>query len=173
MIDDNSSNQKPWIVPVLVAIIGATSTVAVAWINNPLTFSPPQEKERLEGESQRKRLEEESQRIEAQRKRLEEEAQRIEAETERLAKEVQQQRIIHLIKDWLENGKNEAFGNYNEQIVSKYTIGQYKERNLKTIKDLKKNNAYIKYYSPKLTPVSPLVVEGNQATIKLEIQEKY
>ena len=84
-----------------------------------------------------------------------------------------QEEAITLIKDWLDKGKNGAFGNYNEQIVLQYTTGKYQARNLKTIRDLKRDNSYLNYSPPRLTPVSSLVVKGNQATIKLNVQETY
>lgn len=33
MADSNSDNKQPWLVPVIVAVVGAISTVAVAWIS--------------------------------------------------------------------------------------------------------------------------------------------
>jgi hypothetical protein len=40
MADKDSSNNQSWVVPVVVAVIGAISTIAVAWLSRPLS-SPP------------------------------------------------------------------------------------------------------------------------------------
>jgi hypothetical protein len=52
MADKDSGDKQPWVVPVLVAIVGAISAVTVAWLNkpqqsatqatsSPQTISPP------------------------------------------------------------------------------------------------------------------------------------
>ena len=35
MADNDSSSKQPWLVPVIVAIVGTVGTVAVAWISKP------------------------------------------------------------------------------------------------------------------------------------------
>lgn len=41
MADNDSGNKQPWIIPVVVAIIGAFSAIAVAWINKPQQPAQP------------------------------------------------------------------------------------------------------------------------------------
>lgn len=41
MADNDSNNKQPWLVPVIVAIVGTVGTVAVAWINKPPQATPP------------------------------------------------------------------------------------------------------------------------------------
>lgn len=41
MADNDSNNKQPWLVPVIVATIGAVSTVVVAWLSKP-SPSPPE-----------------------------------------------------------------------------------------------------------------------------------
>jgi hypothetical protein len=40
MSNNNSGNNQPWLVPIIVAIVGAASTIAVAWINKPQPSTP-------------------------------------------------------------------------------------------------------------------------------------
>jgi hypothetical protein len=41
MADNDSNNKQPWLVPVIVAIVGTVGTVAVAWINKPPQATTP------------------------------------------------------------------------------------------------------------------------------------
>jgi hypothetical protein len=41
MADKDSGNNQPWLVPVVVAVVGAISTVAVAWISKPQLSATP------------------------------------------------------------------------------------------------------------------------------------
>jgi hypothetical protein len=90
-----------------------------------------------------------------------------------LGTQVTQEQAITLIKNWLEKGKNEAFGsNYNRQIVTEYTTGEYQNKMLGKIDSLiNKEKAYDVYSSTLLTPVKLLTLEGNQAKIDLEVSQ--
>jgi hypothetical protein len=41
MSDKDSGDKQPWLVPVIVAVVGAVSTIAVAWINKPQPSPSP------------------------------------------------------------------------------------------------------------------------------------
>lgn len=89
-----------------------------------------------------------------------------------LGTQLTEEKAITLIQDWLENGKNEAFGsNYNKQIVSQYTTGKYQEKQLGKIDWLIENNTDDTHSSTTVTPVESLVVEGNQAKIDLQVRQ--
>lgn len=81
---------------------------------------------------------------------------------------------INVIKSWLSNGKNQAFGNtYNQQVVYQYTTGQYRENSLGKIQWLRERQSFDKFGMPVVQPISELLEKGDQVIIDFKVNESF
>ncbi|MBU7582898.1 MAG: DUF4101 domain-containing protein [Nostoc sp. TH1S01] len=79
-----------------------------------------------------------------------------------------------LISLWLKDGKKQALGSsYNQQIVSQYTTGKYRNKLLKDIQNLSKDNAFNEYDTPVIQTVGDVFVENNQVKIYMQVSESF